>query len=189
MHNRSKSDKRSSTATARALRLLSCALLIAASAGCKIDFGDLGWGDYDPGPGGETGSSHGLASGVNIYDCTIVDVGSGKQGVWYAIYWQHDEEPWQPISPASVQVQPTPLNEFNTADCPPDPNGPSAFFLPFDQAGTWKVRVIEVSFGDPYGQPNQCDSSTWEAKNCTSAQWEERIYTQSPTAPIDTIQR
>lgn len=101
-------------------------------------------------------------------NCTNYYPEGGKFGKAYTVWSSLDGGPWVPAEP----------NQIN----PPLPNDGtcSSAYIAFDVSGTWTVRVIQADFGDPYSPQTDCDSSTGDATNCDSSEFEDRTYAQDP---------
>jgi hypothetical protein len=140
-----------------------CALLLTLASGCEIDWSK--WKGSD--------NEYPKASGVNVLNCSV-DFSPYEKGFAYAVFARNGEAPWQPYGNIS------PILSSN--DC-----GTSVAYVPFDSAGIWTVRAIKIDFGDPYGPPPTCNSSTGDAEGCDTTQYTTQMFTQDPAQPDATM--
>jgi hypothetical protein len=146
------------------IALTYCTLLLTLASGCTIDWGNWKGGGQNEYP---------KASGVNVLNCSV-DNSPYEKGFAYSIYARTGEGSWQSYGDIS------PITSAN--DC-----GTSVAHVPFDSPGIWTVRAIQIDFGDPYGSPNQCNSSTGNAEGCAPGQYTTQMFTQDPTQPDTTM--
>lgn len=143
--------------------------------GCTI-----GWptGTGGSTSGGSTGN-YTKASYVNVVNC---ESQSDPTAHAYAVYYKVGFSGWIFAGQASVQSGAS-CDGVNLQNIDPGSSVP----VYFDSGSDYHIRAIQIDFGDPYGSPATCDSSTGEGKGCTSSQILEMIYTADEYAGPQTF--
>lgn len=156
------------------LRLVFGAVTLASATGA--DGCSIGWGTGNPPP--PTGS-YTKASSVNVVNCQAT---SDPFAHAYAVYYHVGFSQWIYAGQASTQFGAA-CDGYNVQNADPGSIVP----IYFDSGSDYTIRAIEIDFGDPYGAPATCDSSTGAGTGCTGDQIREMKYTADQYAGTATF--
>lgn len=157
------------------LRLVFGAVTLASATGadgCSIGYGGTGSGTSPTG-------NYTKASSVNVVNCEAT---SDPNAHAYAVYYHVGFSGWIYAGQASTQFGAA-CDGYNVQNADPG----SIVTVYFDSGSDYTIRAIEVDYGDPYGSPATCDSSTGAGTNCTGDQILEMKYTADEYAGVATF--